>query len=330
MGKVLLALAFPAAAGIWFFGLPALRVIFLTVFFCIGAEALWCRLAGKPVKNTILDGSAAVTGLILALNLPPDVPFYIPLIGSILAIWIGKQVFGGLGYNPFNPAIVARVGLIIALPGLMTTWQVPRGMDDTYPQVKEFRATVDAVTCATPLSVVSTIPKVKGKDFYAQKNFEKVDDEDLIRQYFWGRRGGCIGETCIPAILIGAILLVCFNLINWRVPICYVGTVAVITGIVNYFAPGVTPSPLFHIVTGGLMFAAVFMATDMVTCPITGTGCVIFAFGCGLLTSVIRIWGNYPEGVSFAILFMNALVPLIDRWSGTRPFGYVIKKEASK
>ena len=330
MGKVLIALAFPFAAGIWYFGWKAAWIVLLTAFFCIAAEALWCKLAGKPVKATLLDGSAAVTGVILGLNMPPEVPFYVPLLGALLAIWIGKQVFGGLGYNPFNPAVVARVGLLIALPGIMTFSPVPRGMDQSYPNVKEFRTPVDAVTCATPLSIVSAAPKIKGNDFYAQTNFEKVDTPELIKQYFIGCKGGSIGEVCIPAILLGGLLLVAFNLINWRVPVCYLGTVAVITGVVNYFCPGVTPSPLFHLVTGGLMFAAIFMATDMVTSPITGTGCVIFAFGCGVITSVIRIWGNYPEGVSFAILFMNALVPLIDRWSRTRPFGYARKKEAAK
>jgi electron transport complex protein RnfD len=262
--------------------------------------------------------------------MPPEVPFYVPLLGAILAIWIGKQVFGGLGYNPFNPAVVARVGLLIALPGIMTFSPVPRGMDQNYPNVKEFRNPVDAVTCATPLSIVSASPKIKGNDYYAQANFEKVDNTELIKQYFLGCKGGAIGEVCIPAIILGALVLIGFNLINWRIPVCYVGTVAIITGAVNYFCPGVTPSPLFHLVTGGLMFAAVFMATDMVTSPITGTGCVIFAFGCGVLTSVIRIWGNYPEGVSFAILFMNALVPLIDKWSRTLPFGHRYRNEAVK
>ena len=332
MGRVLLALAFPAAAGIWYFGLRAAWVILLTTVFCVAAEALWCRLAGKPVKATILDGSAAVTGVILALNLPPHVPFYVPLIGAVLAIWVGKQIFGGLGYNPFNPAVVARVGLLIALPAIMTTWPAPRGMNGAYPEIGQFKTSVDAVTCATPLSIAGTLPKVTGRDPQARENFSKIDNPKLIKEYFFGCKGGSIGETCIPAIVLGAILLVCFNLINWRVPICYAGTVAIITGAVNYFCPGVTPSPLFHLVTGGLLFAAVFMATDMVTCPITGTGCVIFAVGCGVVTSVIRIWGNYPEGVSFSILFMNALVPLIDKVSALRPFGHAPQKsgEAAK
>ena len=332
MLKVLLALLPAAAAGVWFFGLRALWVMILTTLCCVGAEALWCRLAKRPVLPTILDFSAAVTGLLLALNLPAGVPFYVPVIGAFLAIWLGKQVFGGLGNNPFNPALVARVGLLIALPAAMTSWPAPRGMDAHYPMVREFRAPVDAVTCATPLGVAGQRPKIVKRDFAARNNFSTVASSKLMTRYFWGMRGGCIGETCVPALLLGGLILFAFNLINWRVPLCFAGTVAVITGLVNAFWPGVTPSPLFHMLTGGLLLGAIFMATDMVTCPITGTGCVVFAVGCGVITSVIRIWGNYPEGVSFSILFMNALVPLIDRWCTDRPFGYVAKrgKEVSK
>jgi len=332
MLKVLLALLPAVVAGVYFFGLRALWVIVFTTLCCVGAEALWCKLAGKPVLSTVLDFSAAVTGVLLALNLPPGVPFYVPLIGAFLAIWLGKQVFGGLGRNPFNPALVARVGLLIALPAAMTSWTAPRGMERGYPHLKEFRAPVDAVTCATPLGVAGQRPKLTGKDMLAKHNFKAVASPELMKHYFWGVRGGCIGETCVPALLLGGLILFAFNLINWRVPLCFAGTVAVITGIVNFCWPGVTPPALFHLLTGGLMLGAIFMATDMVTCPITGSGCVVFAIGCGVITSVIRIWGNYPEGVSFSILFMNALVPLIDRWCTDRPFGYVSRrrKEAAK
>ena len=328
MIKVLIAMLPACAAGVWFFGLRALLVIILTTVFCVGAEALWCLLAKKPVGATIGDCSAAVTGVLLALNLPPSVPWYVPLIGAFLAIWLGKQVFGGLGCNPFNPALVARVGLLIAIPAIMTTWTPPRGMDENYPNVKEFRAEVNATTCATPLGVAGQRKKIVGRSFAARKNFAKVNTRPLMSRLFWGQRGGCIGETCAPALILGALILIIFNLINWRVPLCFAGTVVVITGIVNYFLPGVTPPPLFHLLTGGLLLGAIFMATDMVTCPITGLGCVVFAIGCGVITSVIRIWGNYPEGVSFSILFMNALVPLIDRWCTDRPFGYVRKRKA--
>lgn len=338
MYRVLLALVPAAAAGIWFFGVSALCVILATMIFCVGAEALWCKLAGKPVVGTISDCSAALTGLLLALNLPPGTPLWACLIGALLAIWLGKQVFGGLGNNPFNPALVARVGLLIAIPGIMTTWAPAAGMTGKgYPEAAEFYSPaaladlkagkpLDSVTCATPLGVAGTTKKVLGRTLEAETNFSKIDNEALLWRYFLGQKGGCIGETSVIALLIGGILLIAFNLINWRVPVCYIGTVAIITGVVNWFLPGVTPTPLFHILTGGLMLGAFFMATDMVTSPITGTGCVVFAIGCGVITSVIRIWGNYPEGVSFSILFMNALVPLIDRWCGRRPFGYVAKR----
>ena len=326
MLKVLLAMVPACVAGVWFFGFRALAVIVVTTLACVGAEALWCYLAKKPVLPTILDFSAAVTGVLLALNLPPGVPFHVPVIGAFLAIWLGKQVFGGLGSNPFNPALVARVGLLIALPAAMTAWKAPRGMDENYPQAQVFRASPDAVTCATPLGVAGQRPKLLGSGSAARRNFRTVFSAPLLKRYFWGVRGGCIGETCVPALLLGGLILFAFNLINWRVPLCFAGTVVVITGAVNFFFPGVTPPPLFHLVTGGLLLGAIFMATDMVTCPITGTGCVVFAIGCGAITSVIRIWGNYPEGVSFSILFMNALVPLIDRWCTDRPFGYVARR----
>ena len=327
MIKVLVALLPACAAGVWFFGLRALLVIVLTTVFCVGAEALWCLLAKKPVAPAVGDCSAAVTGVLLALNLPPGVPWYVPLIGAFLAIWLGKQVFGGLGRNPFNPALVARVGLLIAIPAVMTTWTPPRGMDEDYPNVREFRTSVDATTCATPLGVAGQKKKIVDRSYRARTNFARLSSGPMLRKLFWGVRGGCIGETCVPALILGAVILLIFNLINWRVPLCFAGTVVLISGAVNFFFPGVTPPPVFHLLTGGLLLGAIFMATDMVTCPITGSGCVVFAIGCGVITSVIRIWGNYPEGVSFSILFMNALVPLIDRWCTDRPFGYVRKRK---
>ena len=337
MYKVLLALLPACVAGVYFFGWRSALVMLATMAFCVGAEALWCRLAKKPVMGTIADGSAAVTGLLLALNLPPQVPLYVCLIGAFLAIWLGKQVFGGIGNNPFNPALVARVGLLIALPAIMTTWQPARGMNadaedaslwfspKTIQELKDGKP-LDSVSCATPLGVVGTTKKIVDNSFEAEANFETVSHPDLMMPYFLGQKGGCIGETSVLALLIGGVILILFRLINWRVPVVYIGTVAVFAGLVNYFFPGVTPPPLFHIVTGGLVLGAVFMATDMVTSPITPTGCIVFAVGCGVITTVIRIWGNYPEGVSFSILFMNALVPLIDRFCTPRPFGYTTRR----
>ena len=331
MYKVLLALLPAVIAGIWYFGLRAAWVIVLTTVACVGAEALWCVLAKKPVKNTILDGSAAVTGVLLALNMPSSVPVYVPVIGAFLAIWLGKQVYGGLGNNPFNPAIVARVGLLIAFPAAMTLWPAPRGFEKSFGydnmvtlqqriDVLNGKLKMDAVTCATPLGVVKELPKNE----FDQAFFSHPD---MLRDFFIGNRPGCIGETCVPALLLGFIILVAFKLINWRIPVCYVGTVAIFGAVVNWINPAYAPEALFQILTGGLLLGAIFMATDMVTSPITPVGAIVFGVGCGVITSVIRFWGNYPEGVSFSILFMNALVPLIDRFCGIRPFGYSLKRE---
>ena len=343
MFKVILALLPAAAAGIWLFGARAAWVILITTAACVAAEALWCLLAKRPVLPAVGDLSAAVTGLLLALNLPAAIPLYVPVIGAFLAIWLGKQVFGGLGNNPFNPALVARVGLLIALPAAMTMWTPPRGMDKSYPQAEVFfgapamqkvkAGQLDGVTCATPLGVMNSTPKVvdakssRQAAARAKHNFDQVCTPQLLKTYFLGVRPGCIGETCAPALLLGCIILLLFKLINWRIPLCFAGSVFIITGVINWFFPGVTPPPLFHLLTGGLLLGAIFMATDMVTSPVTNRGCMIFACGCGVITSVIRIWGNYPEGVSFSILFMNALVPLIDRWCMRKPFGYAARKE---
>lgn len=346
MLKVLAALLPAAGAGVWLFGLRALIVILVTTAACVGAEALWCLLAKKKILPVISDCSAAVTGVILALNLPASVPLYVPVIGAFLAIWLAKQVFGGLGYNPFNPAVTARVGLLIALPAAMTLWSPPRGMDKNYPNSEIFFGAsamnkvnadqLDGVTCATPLGIMTDTGKITdtGKDrkkiAAAKRNFDRVDSSELLKKYFWGVRPGCIGETCLPALLLGCALLLFFKLINWRIPVCFIGSMMLLTGIINYFYPGVTPPALFHLLTGGVVLGAVFMATDMVTSPVTNWGCVLFGCGCGLITAVIRIWGNYPEGVSFAILIMNALVPLIDKMCLRRPFGHTLKQERKK
>ena len=318
MQRVLLSLLPAFIAAVWFFGWDAVRVIVLTLAFCIGAEALWCKIFGKPILKNISDGSAAVTGILLAFNLPSSIPWWICLIGALLAIWLGKQVFGGLGRNPFNPALVARVALLIAFPAAMTVWAAPRGYE-TGPTP----AASGIVTCATPLSEIGTIDKTQPD---AAEKLAALDTPELRQEYFFGKRGGCLGETSVFALLIGGIMLLCFKLINWRIPVFFLGTVAVFTGIVHYFCPALSPSASFHLLTGGLVLAAFFMATDMVTSPVTSRGCIIFAVGCGVITSLIRVFGNYPEGVSFSILFMNALVPLIDRWTLPKVFGSEVTK----
>lgn len=330
---VILALMPAAGAGVYFFGMDALKVMLLCIVFCVGFEALWCKIAGNPVLGTIKDLSAVLTGLLLAMNLSAGVPWWICLVGAFLAICLGKQVFGGLGSNPFNPALVARVGLLIAFPKFMTTWVPTRMMTGDYS--KAFM-NADGITCATPLGMVKTAEEVVVAGGYSameagQMKFGEMISSESFWNYFTGNMGGCLGETSALALLIGGLFLIAMKLIKWQVPFAYIGTVAVFTGIANAISPTLTPEAVFHIITGGLMLGAFFMATDMVTSPMTTIGAVIFGIGCGVITSMIRIWGNYPEGVSFSILIMNALVPLIDRFSYRLPFGYkaVEKGEAT-
>jgi electron transport complex protein RnfD len=242
-------------------------------------------------KITILDGSAVITGILLAFNLPSNVPLWLPIIGSIFSIAIGKQVFGGIGQNIFNPALVGRVFLMASWPKYMTTF------------VKPFN--YDAITSATPLAALKE-----------GKILEHIPYLDL----FLGNRGGCIGEVCILALLIGAAFLLIKGYISWHIPVIYIFTTALFTFI--FGGNGLFGGDwLFHILTGGLILGAFFMATDYVATPLTIKGQVIFGIGCGLFTSVIRIWGGYPEGVSYAILIMNGATPFIDRYTKSRIYG---------
>ena len=338
---VILSLLPACGAGIYYFGLPAIEVLLLCVVSCVGVEMLWCRIAGS--KQTWRDGSAVVTGLLLGMNLSAGVPWWICVIGGVLAIGLGKQIFGGIGYNPFNPALVARVSLLIGFPKIMTTWVAPRDFgymlnekagflaSPAIDKLKDFGAshlpfsgTIDGVTCATPLGIVNTAAEMAkdAGDKLGADPFAAIANPTVYQHYFWGNVGGCLGETSVFFLLVGAAVLFAFKLIKWHIPAAYVGTVALVSFIVHSVDPTLTPGPLFHILTGGLVLGAFFMATDMVTSPMTGKGALLFGVGCGLITCAIRIWGSYPEGVSFSILLMNALVPLIDRYTTGKPFGY--------
>lgn len=316
---VVLALLPAAAAGVYFFGWNGLRVLLFSTGFAIAAEIVWCRFAGKPAA-TVFDSSALVSGLLLGMNLPPAAPWWVCLLGALLAIWLGKQVFGGLGHNLFNPVIVARVALLIALPGIMTTWSAP----DSNRRLQT--EAIYAQTGATPL----TEAKMLQKDDRSADKWGSIASAEDFKDYFLGRQAGCVGETSALALIIGGGFLIACGVIKWTIPLAYISTVAVFTALVSHFSPGVTPPALFHILTGGLLLGAFFMATDMVTSPMTLLGGIVFGIGCGIITSVIRIYGNYPEGVSFSILFMNATVPLIDRVCILRPFGFVKSKKVGR
>lgn len=289
MYLVALSLLPAGIAGVYIFGLSSLKVIALSILACIASEAVFLKLRNKD-PMVALDGSAILTGLLLAYNLPPEIPFWIPVIGGVVSIIIGKQIFGGLGHNIFNPALVGRVFLQISWPVYMTTWKNPRWA-------------VDAVSTATPL---------------AREGAASFSYMDL----FLGNHGGCMGEVCILALLLGAAVLLFTKIISLHIPASFIGTVMLfgwIFGGEGFFKGDF----IFHLLTGGLVLGAFFMATDYVTRPLTKKGKVIFGIGCGLLTILIRLRGGYPEGVSYAILFMNAVVPMIDRYTKTRKYGFV-------
>ncbi len=285
-------------AGVLIFGTSALRVILLGIVSALFTEGILQILTKR--KITIFDGSAFLTGLLLAYNLPAHVPFWIPIVGSGFAIAIGKQVFGGLGQNIFNPALVGRAFLMASWPRYIATFTTPLSYDAMTS------ATQDAVTSATPLALLKE-----------GKILEHVSYLDL----FLGRRGGCIGEVCIIALLIGAAFLLLRGYISWHIPGTYVLTVAVFTYIFAGENGLFTGDGIFHILSGGLILGAFFMATDYVSSPLTQKGQILFGIGCGLLTAIIRIWGGYPEGVSYAILMMNAATPIIDRFTKRRIYG---------
>jgi electron transport complex protein RnfD len=299
MYGVLLALAPATLMGVYFFGLHTLAIILISLVVAVACEALMQRVMGQP--NTALDGSALITGLLLAMNLPPTSPWWLVVVGSAVSIILGKQIFGGLGGNPFNPALIGRVVLLISWPVQMTAWVKPSPL---------FSGVVDAVSSATPLGML----KLEGAAKAAQLN---------LWDSFWGYTGGCLGETSVIALLLGAAYLLWKRYISWHIPISYILTVAVFSGIFWRIDPINYASPLFHIFNGGLLLGAFFMATDYVTTPVTKKGQLVFGVGCGILTMVIRLFGGYPEGVSFSILLMNAATPLIDRYMKPLTFGRV-------
>ena len=318
MLTVLLALLPGCLAGIYLYGINALMVIIYCVVFSVAAEVLWTRIAKKNTGSW-KDCSAILTGVLLAMNLSAGVPWWICLIGSLIGIGIGKQIYGGIGYNPFNPALVARVALLVAFPKIMTTWVPTRFMVGNPAYDKLISTTCDGITTATPLGVAKEIVKSASANASA---FDAIANPSVYWDYFLGNMGGCLGETSVIALLVGGVFLIAMKIIKWHIPVAYIATVAIFTAIAHAANPALTPSPLFHVITGGPFLGAFFMATDMVTSPITTKGMIIFGMGCGIITSLIRLWGNYPEGVSFSILIMNAVVPLIDKFTITIPFGY--------
>ena len=297
MRDVLIALCPAVVASVLFFGPRALLVEAVCVVVAVLCEWAFEKIAHRDV--TITDCSAAVTGLLLALNLPVTIPLWQAAFGSLVAIVVVKQFFGGIGMNFANPAITARVVMLVAFGAAMTNW-VPAAFSG---------APVDAVTAPTPLTVIAGINGINAGAYTA-------GDLPSLAQMFLGIRGGSMGETSCLALLIGFAYLLCRRVISWHTPVAFIGTVLVCTALLGQ-------QPLYQVMAGGLFIGAIFMATDYTTSPPTPAGKLIFGVGCGLLTVVIRVWGNFPEGVSFSILLMNILNPFICQWTRTKPFGGV-------
>ncbi len=293
MWMVVLSLLPPIIAAVYFFGLYSLALIAVCTITAVGSEWLFLKARRKDT-SAAFDGSAVITGIILALVLPPRLPLWMGAVGAAFGIIFGKQVFGGLGQNIFNPALLGRAFLMAAFPVALTTWVKPFYW--TYPP--------DAITTATPLALAKFSHQITP---YAK--------------LFWGNTGGSLGETSAFAILIGGFFLIYRKIIDWALSFSYIGTVFVLGGILWLINPQKYPDPLFHLLAGGLLLGGFYMITDMVASPLTRKGRVVYGIIAGILVIVIRIWGGYPEGVMFSILIANAIRPWIDRIFVPRRFG---------
>ncbi len=322
MGSVMLALTPATLFGFWLFGWPALNTWLLAVVTAALAEAWMLGMLRRPVGTTLRDGSAVLTGWLLALSLPPWAPWWITVLGAAFAIVVVKQVFGGLGQNVFNPAMAARVMLLISFPLEMTTWARPAPLGT--PGAPDFfeslaitfgQPPIDALTGATALGHVKT---ELGRGF----GLDQIALDSVTPIVAWlGERGGSLGETAALLLLAGGVFLILHRIITWHAPVAMLAGVALPALIFHLMDPTHYPDPVFHLFSGALMLGAFFIITDPVGSPNTAAGQLLFGFGCGLLTWIIRTWGGYPEGVAFAVMLMNAATPIIDRYIRPRVYG---------
>jgi electron transport complex protein RnfD len=302
MYRVVFALIPALIWSVFVFGPDALRVTVIAVIACIAVEYIIQKYLMK-VKPSIDDGSALITGILLAFNVPAGLPWWIIVIGAVAAIGIGKLSFGGLGNNIFNPALVGRVFLLISFPVQMTTWPVTR------------QATVDAVSSATPLALI------KEGITSGTPVSQLLQDMPSASDMLLGNTAGSLGEISALMLILGGLYLLFKKIITWHIPVSVIGSVAIIAGIFWLADPQSYINPVYHLLTGGLMLGAIFMATDMVTSPMTPRGQIIYGVGIGAITISIRLFGAYPEGISFAILIMNAFTPLINNYVKPKRFG---------
>jgi len=304
MWTVVIAMIPALLVSVYFFGLGALMVTAVAVAASVFFEWAITKYLLKT-DPTLMDGSAIITGLLLAFNLPSNLPIHIIIIGALVAIGIGKMSFGGLGQNPFNPALVGRVFLLISFPVEMTSWPLPKVLDFS----------LDAVTGATPLGVM-------GEGLRNGESATQIMNQlPSLLDLAIGGIGGSLGEVSAIAIVLGGLYMLWKKVITWHIPVSMLVSSALLAGILHLVNPDLYACPGFHLLSGGMLLGAVFMATDMVTSPMSTKGQIFFGVGIGLLTIVIRTWGAYPEGVSFAILLMNGWTPLINRYMKPQRFG---------
>lgn len=306
MYGVCLALLPALLASFYFFGLGAVVVMATSVLACVFFEWAITKFILKSNKLTILDGSAILTGILLGFNLPSNLPVWIILIGALVAIGVGKLTFGGLGQNPFNPALVGRVFLLISFPVQMTSWPVSG-------QLTQY---LDAETAATPLSIM--------KEAITSQNVSALEKLPETLSMLIGQTGGCLGEVSALCLLLGCVYMIVRKIITWHIPVSILATVFVSSGALHLANP-VYANPLQVLMSGGLILGACFMATDYVTSPMTRKGQLVYGVCIGILTVLIRNWGAYPEGMSFAILIMNAFTPLINTYCKQKSYGEVLK-----
>jgi Na+-translocating ferredoxin:NAD+ oxidoreductase subunit D len=324
MRLVMLALVPATLMGLYQFGWPAILLFLATCSAAVAVEALCLRVAGRPATPTLSDGSALLTGWLLALTLPPWAPWWIGVLGAALAILLAKQVFGGLGQNPFNPAMAARVALLISFPLEMTTFPAPRPLfaegspglvEGLHITLGTGAAEADAQTAATALGHVRTeVARGTGLEEALATGFDPL-------RLFLGDAPGSLGETSALLLLLGGLFLLGRRVITWHIPVAMLGSLALGAGLLHLIAPERFADPSFHLLSGATLLVAFFIATDPVTSPVSVRGQLLFGAGCGLLVLIIRTWAGYPEGAAFAVLLMNACTPLIDHFLRPRIYG---------
>jgi electron transport complex protein RnfD len=326
---VMAALTPATAYGIYQFGLPALWLFLITIFSCVWIEAGCLFIAGKPIKPYLSDGSAILTGWLLAMTLPPWAPWWIAVVGAALAIIVGKQVFGGIGQNLFNPAMVARVALLISFPLEMTTWVIPHPLfsANTPGLIESLRITFDLQTTFDATSSATILGHIKTEVGRGLELSDVLIDTFNPMQLAVGNVSGSLGETSALLILVGGLVLLFLRIISWHIPVAMMATITLLATLFHWINPQHYPQALYHLLSGATLLGAFFIATDLVTSPVTKLGQLIFGAGCGLLVFVIRTWAGYPEGMAFAVMLMNSFTPMIDHYVRPRIYGRTRKGE---